>query len=322
MLTLSLRSFIAQVDKLDLPSERYPYCYSERSMVKLFLYSLVKGIRSFKSLRRHLAERPVVLKLVGLSTTPHRTTLSRRFKTLYESLSRLLRQLHERFVLFEHTDPSVMSFDSTLMHANGNLWHAKDRKAGKLPACGNIDTQAHWGVSGAGEWVFGYRYHCAVSCLPGGYVLPREVDVRAANIKDAQVFKERLAPNLPEQTLLALGDGGYDERGCYELCDKQAVSLLAPITVKENTPSERRERARLFHSREAQQVYALRKTTVEPFQGHLKHLFDLEYLPVKGLLNVRALCTLATVAYSLLILLNIRLQRPATQLKATLLALR
>ena len=170
--------------------------------------------------------------------------------------------------------------------------------------------------------MFGYRLHCAVSCLPGGYVLPREVEVRAANIKDAQVFKDRLATNLPEQTLLALGDSGYDERGCYALCDQQEVSLLAPIMVKENTPGEHRERARLFHSREAQQVYALRKTTVEPFQGHLKHLFGLEYLPIQGLLNVRALCTLATVAYSLLVLLNIRLQRLATQLKATLLALR
>ena len=206
MLTLSLRSFIAQVDKLDLATERYPYCYSEKSMVKLFLYGLVKGIRSFKSLRRHLCECPEVLKLVGLSTTPHRTTLSRRFKTLYEALSNLLRQLHERFIQREHTDPSVFSFDSTLMHANGNLWHAKDRKAGKLPACGNIDQEAHWGVSGAGDWVFGYRYHCAVSCLPGGHVLPREVEVCAANIKDAQVFKERLATNLPAQTLLALGD--------------------------------------------------------------------------------------------------------------------
>ena len=161
-----------------------------------------------------------------------------------------------------------------------------------------------------------------MSCLPGGYVLPRSVDVRAANIKDAQVFKERLAPNLPAQTLLALGDGGYDEEGCYDLCDQQEVSLLAPITVKENTPAERRERARLFHSHQAKEVYALRKTTVEPFQGHLKHLFGLEYLPVKGLLNIRALCTLATVAYSLLVSLNIRLQRPPTQLKATLLALR
>ena len=124
-------------------------------MIKLFLYSLVKGIRSFKSLRRHLSECPEVLELVRLEKIPHRTTLSRRFKTLHKSLSNLLRQLHERFVLLGHTDSSVLSVDSTLMHANGNLWHANDRKAGKLPACGNIDTQAHWGVSGAvmGVWL-------------------------------------------------------------------------------------------------------------------------------------------------------------------------
>lgn len=322
MLTLRMRSFIAQVDQLDLPAQTYPYSYSEKSMVKLFLYSVVKGIKSFKSLRRQLDERPEVLKLVGLSATPHRTTLSRRFKMLHPSLSSLLRQLHERFVLGNITDPSVLSFDSTLMHANGNLWHAKDRKAGKLPACGNIDTEAHWGVSGAGEWVFGYRLHCAVSCCPGGYVLPRTVAVHAANVKDARVFKAELASDLPLGTLLALGDGGYDESGCYALCDEQEVSLLAPITVKENTPAERCERAKLFHSHQAQEVYTLRKTTVEPFQGQLKNLFDLEYLPVKGLLNVRALATLATVAYSLLVSLNIRLQRPPTQLKATLLALR
>jgi hypothetical protein len=79
---------------------------------------------------------------------------------------------------------------------------------------------------------------------------------------------------------------------------------------------------KLFDSPEAKEVYALRKTTIEPFQGQLKSLFGLEYLPIKGLLNVRTLCTLATVAYSLLVMLNIRLERPATQLKATMLALR
>lgn len=322
MLTLSMRSFVAQVDRLDVVVESYPYLYDERSMVKLFLYSLIRGITSFKSLRRHLQERPEVLKLVGLATVPHRTTLSRRFKRLSTSLSSLLGQLHQRFVLREHTDPTVMSFDSTLMQANGNLWHAKDMKAGKLPRCGNIDTEAHWGVSGAGEWIFGYRLHCAVSCCPSGHVLPHNISVHAANRKDARVFKEELATSLPQETLLALGDSGYDDKDCYALCDKQEVSLLAPVKVKKNTPPERQQRAILFHSTEAKEVYALRKTTVEPFQGQLKNLFGLEYLPLKGLLNVRTLATLAAVAYALLVMLNLRLQRPATQLKATMLALR
>jgi hypothetical protein len=243
MLTLSMRSFIGQVDELDLPRDVYPYVYAERSMIKLFLYTLIKGITGFKTLYRHLCERPEVLKLVKLDTVPCRTTISRRFKALPESLHSLLGQLHDSFVEHEQTDPLVMSFDSTLMHANGNLWHSKDIKAGKLPSCGNIDTEAHWGVSGAGEWVFGYRLHCALGCCPGGYTLPFEVGVHAANVKDAQVFKEELATELPEATLIELGDGGYDDHDCYELCDEQGISLLVPIKVKKNTPSERQERA-------------------------------------------------------------------------------
>ncbi len=322
MLSLSMRSFIAQVDKLDLSSYGYPYVYAERSMIKLFLYALIKGMSGFKTLHRHLHERPEVVGLTGLKAIPCRTTLSRRFKALPASLISLLKQLHQHFVEEELCDPIVMSFDSNLMHADGNLWHSKDMKAGKLPSCGNIDTEARWGVSGAGEWVFGYRMHCAVSCSPSAYTLPFEVRVHAADVKDAKVFKTELATALPEKTLVALGDGGYDDKGCYDLCDAQGVSLLAPIEVKKNTPDERRERAELFHSPEGKEVYALRKITVEPFQGQLKSLFGLEYLPIKGLLNVRALCTLAVVTYSLLVMLNVRLKKPPVELKATLLALR
>jgi hypothetical protein len=39
-------------------------------MMKLFLYSLIKGIRGFKGLRRHLEECPDVLRLAGLTSPP------------------------------------------------------------------------------------------------------------------------------------------------------------------------------------------------------------------------------------------------------------
>jgi hypothetical protein len=70
------------------------------------------------------------------------------------------------------------------------------------------------------------------------------------------------------------------------------------------------------------EVFALRKTTVEPFQGQLKDLFDLEHLPVKGLSNVRALCYFSVLAYVLLVALNLRNEQPPNQIKSTLLALR
>ena len=79
--------------------------------------------------------------------------------------------------------------------------------------------------------------------------------------------------------------------------------------VGKNTPKKRLARAALFATPDVREVFALRKTSVEPFQGQIKDLFGLERLPMKGLLNVRALCNLAVVTYCLLVLFNVGLGR-------------
>ncbi|MEZ4605874.1 MAG: hypothetical protein R2865_03470 [Deinococcales bacterium] len=89
-----------------------------------------------------------------------------------------------------------------------------------------------------------------------------------------------------------LADGGFDDQSCYELRDQKG-SLIAPIKVKKSTPPERVERAKLYHDPEVRELFSLRKTTVEPFQGRLKALFELEHLFMKGHKNVRALVLLA-----------------------------
>ena len=321
MIALTIESYLTQIDTLELPEDAASYLYGQRSIIKLFLYALIEGITHFKTLHQQLLEKPAVLSLVGLSNIPHRVTLSRRFKTLPESLRQLLMQLHDSFVEQSLSQALVMSADSMLMHASGNVWHAQDRKAGRYPSCGNIDTDAHWGVSGANEWVFGYRLHCLVSG-DAGAPLPRDVRVHPANVRDASVFREELCGSFNDETLVVLADSGYDEAACYASCDDKEISLIAPITVKKGTPSERRERAALYQDPEVREVFAVRRITVEPFQGHLKELFALEYLPVKGLLNVRALVTLAVVAYVLLALLNHRLGRDVLRLQSTLFAIR
>ena len=214
-----------------------------------------------------------------------------------------------------------MSVDSSLMHAQGSVWHKKQRDKGELPKCGNIDQEAHWGKSGCGTWVYGYRVHCLVSGSSQA-ALPCDVEVASANLKDAQVFKDHLACSVPEQTQVLFGDGGFDNQKCYDLCDQQGVSLVAPIKAKANTPENRLQRVALYNDPEVRQAFTLRKTTVEPFQGRLKALFELEYLYMKGLANVRALVILATFAYLLLALLNFRLGRHLLKLQDTLIAIR
>lgn len=94
-----------------------------------------------------------VLALVGLEKAPHRKTLAARFRALSSLVLSLVHQLTKRFMETGAVDPSLGSVDSTLMHAQGNVWHKQQRDQGELPSCGNIDMEAHWGKSGCGEVV-------------------------------------------------------------------------------------------------------------------------------------------------------------------------
>ena len=153
---ITMLEFLNQLDTLELPALETPQIYTDRSILKLFLHALVRRMTSFKLLAKILLEKPELRQVCNLKTAPHRTTLSRRFKSLPQPLALLLDQLSSQAQTQRLIDVSITSTDSTLMKANGNLWHKKSMDAGELPACGNIDTDAHWGKSGYKGWTFGY----------------------------------------------------------------------------------------------------------------------------------------------------------------------
>jgi hypothetical protein len=242
MIAPTWEALFGEVDELALPERSYPYSYQDLPLIKLFVYARIKDITAFQSLQKHLTMCPGVLALVGLEKAPHRKTLAARFRALSSSVLSLLHQLTERFIETGAVDPSIGSVDSTLMHAQGNVWHKKQRDQGELPSCGNIDTQAHWGKSGCGEWVYGYRLHSLTLCGPEGITWPATIGVHAANVKDADVFDDELVQHLSNRTQVLLGDGGYDQESCYRNCDKREVTLLAPIKVKKTPrPSAAKE---------------------------------------------------------------------------------
>ena len=217
------------------------------------------------------------------------------------------------------------------MKANGNLWHQKNMIANEIPACGNIDTDAHWGKSGCKGWTFGYALFSLVACGPQGIVWPLESVLYPANAKDTPVFKKDLLRHLPSQTQLLLADTGFDDQHLANACDKRKITLVTPILkVGKSSSKKRLARAALFATPDVREVFVLRKTSVEPFQreqpdrcclvskkGQIKDVFGLERLPMKGLLNVRALCILAVVTYCLLVLFNVGLGRSARAIKET-----
>ncbi len=53
-------------------------------------------------------------------------------------------------------DPSITATDSTMIKANGSVWHKSSIEKGEVP-CPGIDTDARWGYSHTKGWVFGYK---------------------------------------------------------------------------------------------------------------------------------------------------------------------
>jgi transposase len=317
--TLTMNQFLNQLDTLELPTLQAPQIYSDRSILKLFLYAQLRKITSFKLLAKITLEKPDLQPLCNLKTAPHRTTISRRFKTLPEPLALILDQLTNKAQEQELIDLSITSTDSTLMKANGNLWHKKNMITNELPACGNIDTDAHWGKSGCKGWTFGYALFSLVACGPLGIVWPLESVLYPANAKDTPVFKKDLLTHLPSQTQLLMADSGFDDQHLANCCNRRKITLVTPISnVGKTSPKKRLARAALFATPDVREAFVLRKTSVEPFQGQIKDVFGLERLPMKGLLNVRALCNLAVVTYCLLVLFNVGLGRSARAIKETM----
>jgi hypothetical protein len=232
MLAPRWEDLFKELEGLELKTRSYPYQYGDLAMIRLYVYSRIKGIEGFKTIHKHLRLRPDVLKLVGLEKIPHRKTLAERFRAICGEVLDLLHQLTQRFIALGAIDPSIASVDSTLMQAHGNIWHKKQMDKGELPKCGNIDSQAHWGVNGCGEWTFGYRLHCLTLCGVEGITWPATVSVHSANIKDAKVFEDELSLQLPPATEVALGDGGYAQEACFAICDQNQTSLITPIQVK------------------------------------------------------------------------------------------
>lgn len=161
---VSLAAFLNQLDTLELPALETSQLYSDRSILKAFLHAQIHKITGFKLLAKVVLKKPDLRQKYNLNTAPHRTTLSRRFKSLPQPLVFLLDQLTKTAQKRCLIDVSITSTDSTLMKANGNLWHKKNMDLGDLPACEKVDTDAHWGKSGCKGWTFGYAMFSLVTC--------------------------------------------------------------------------------------------------------------------------------------------------------------
>jgi Transposase DDE domain len=247
-----------------------------------------------------------IRKACGLSRmTPNRRTFDRRVVTISEDIKNRITTMGELFLRDKIIDPFILSADSTLIKAKGYVWHKSSMANGVVPHSG-IDTDGMWGFSHTKGWIFGYKLHL-ISSTGGSIIIPLAADFTTANIADNQIYDKltsSLSTIIIKRTSFMSADPGYDDHKLYDLSTDMGFQLVCPVQRYKNTPIERIKLIEFYESNIGQTIYSLRGKSIEPLIEHIKSVFRIDPLPVRGYDRACAIVLLSVLLYQILVYYN------------------
>jgi hypothetical protein len=299
--------FEAFVQSSEASAKLGPYVYKQQEMIVFFMWMQFRTINEFKAQWRWLMQHEEALGVLGWSSVPHRTTLSRRFKKLSPVLQEFIAFLGQTsHALTPEMSTRHLNEDKSLFKAKGNVWHQSDRKQGHIPEkLRNLDTDATWSKSGYHGWVYGYGLH--LTSTPAGFPVLLEVETATFSEKAAIAFKEEtILHQLKPETFC--GDDAYTQARRIRQWAKQGVILVAPALRWRNGRYAQAYRHFIKADVEIAAILRRRKTAIEPIfdliakllgtTGKQKQLFK------QRLENVRTHLALAVLSLQMAMIAN------------------
>jgi len=282
----------------------HPFIYENRYMICFFAFMTLKRCFAFKAMNRWLKRNSDEALKLGFSVIPSRSTLSRRFKALYEVIKQFVAFIGQwASPLGEEFQTEVIYEDKSLFKAQGPVWHKKDMQNNHIPEnLRNLDTDATWSKSAYHGWVFGYALH--TTCTSSGFPVLLEADT--ASVSEHEVIKHKDEAILSMNTGYIVTDDGYTDFDKIRAYAQNGILLVTPaIRVKKAMVENYRQ-----FTKEC--LYWLcvknRKAIIEPLFDLISRLLDTtanhKQLPIKGKENVRSFLGLGVMLTQLALLMN------------------
>lgn len=308
-----LVTLVKLVDRIPVPpapetrGRGRPKVYPDRLFLKALIIMIVRHLHKVNELLSVLAEPTAEMQMLRAVLSedgrfPSRRTWERRLAAIPATLPAQIGCLGRHLVELIQpwaTCGRAAAIDSTVLQANGGVWHKKDREQGVVPHT-SIDTEAHWTKSGWHGWVYGWKLH--IVCTVASVWIPLAADLTPANAADNEVAPS-LLNELPEQVRFVLGDRHYNDPDLRQHCDATDRIL---VTTRPGTYPHTDigvEVRRIFHK--------LRSLAIENFNEQFKGIFDAHgHVPTKGLLNTRRFALSAILLYQLALLYRFEHQLP------------
>jgi hypothetical protein len=293
------------VDQIPVPlpppkrGRGHPRVYSDHLFLKALVIMIVRHLHKVHELLSVLEQpTPEMQTLRALLTEngryPSRRTWERRLKTIPATLPAQIGCLGRALVALIQPWARcgrAAAIDSTVLRANGGVWHNKHREQGLVPHT-SIDTEAHWTKSGWHGWVYGWKLH-VVSVVAAVWI-PLAADLTPANTADNEAAPA-LIQELPPELRFLLGDRHYNAPNVREECEQRDYLLVTSQYGRYPHTDPGVEVRRVFHK--------LRSLAIENFNEHFKGIFDGHgQVPTKGLINTRRFALGAIFVYQLALL--------------------
>ena len=263
-------------------------------------------IRKFKAQHRWLKSHPQYQAMLEFKRIPVRTTLSRRYKALYETLQELVAFLGTAVEDLEAGFRGQELYeDKSLFKAQGPVWHQKDRKANRIPKkLRKLDQDASWCKSAYHGWVYGYGLH--LTCSEIGF--PKLVQVETAALSESQVLEKkevRILNNLRPYSLTA--DDSYTKAMRIRRWAKAGIVLICPA-LRWHNGRYAKAYHRFIQQEENQDLLRSRRTAIEPIFDLVAKLIDAtdnhKQIAIQGLENVRTHLALAVFTLQIAMIVN------------------
>lgn len=172
-----------------------------------------------------------------------------------------------------------------MIKARGPVWHTKQKEQGIIPkGLRGLDQEATWGKSQADGWVYGQGSFCITS-----YTTP-VVGLFQWMPNSAHEGK-RLGAELPAfkgvLKKVFMDSKADDQQLYFDLKKNQGMQLVTSPRKGMNKSTSRQQMIQQMQTPTNIKDYRKRATTVEPMQGLMKEIFDLETCWMRGAANNR-----------------------------------
>jgi hypothetical protein len=162
--------------------------------------------------------------------------------------------------------------------ARGPVWHQKQKIQGIVPSkLRGLDKEATWSYSNADSWVYGHGIFCMTSHkLPViGILKWIPNSAHEGKVLEREIIKYQIKN-------VCMDSKADDCPMYFALKNRYKIQLITNPRTKMNKTELRRKMIEELKSKKLRKLYKERSYTVEPMQGLVKDIFDLDVCWMRG----------------------------------------